>query len=272
MKQFCSGSPDVEKLVSLYLIAHKYHFESHESFARHLIGRHCVISPNGTPHSSPTQTYFTKCAESRFQTVLRIATLTEPAPAQKESFAYALQRMWIYRLKHTRESIAYALEVGESLGLRNFVGELYYLELTRMKPVPVDNTGAYALPDNDDLAPHQKLVLYQGNWSLRYYWSKLREEAPKTGMGCTQLTHYCQHVWKRSWERCRLREILAKSFDPWKELLNVAKEISTVAEQEELVADCAVTSINNLITDLKNNIAVHFFGPLPAIPYPDSTS
>jgi hypothetical protein len=114
--------------------------------------------------------------------------------------------------------------------------------------------------------------LYQGNWSLRYYWSKLREEAPKTGMGCTQLTHYCQHVWKRSWERCRLREILAKSFDPWKELLNVAKEISTVAEQEELVADCAVTSINNLITDLKNNIAVHFFGPLPAIPYPDSSS
>ncbi|KAF8182320.1 hypothetical protein BJ912DRAFT_978596, partial [Pholiota molesta] len=218
-----------QELVSLYLIAHKYHFESHESFARHLIGRHCVISPNG-PHIArphrPTSPNAPRAASNR----LRIATLTEPAPAQKESFAYALQRMWIYRLKHTA-SPSRTRSSGRVAGLRNFVGELYYLELTRMKPVPVDNTGAYASRKRD-LAPHQKLVCIRGT------------EAPKTGMGCTQLTHYCQH----------LREILAKSFDPWKELLNVAKEISTVAEQEELVADCAVTSINNLIPT-ENNIA-----------------
>ncbi|KAF9483622.1 hypothetical protein BDN70DRAFT_873706 [Pholiota conissans] len=262
MDQFTSNTPDMKKLVSLYLIAHKYHFETHESLARHLIHKSCTTNsaPTKTQSVSPAHLYFAKCPESRLRSVMQIATLTRKA--DNGALAIALQRLWIQRLQQTSESVSTALEAGETLGLRNFLAESYYLELIRTKPVSVPGSDAYALHVHEDLTPRQKLTLYQGNWSLRIHWTKIVDEAPKP-FGNPSL----DGEWKAAWERLSRREAIRKTFDPLEALATLRRELTSVASQLRVVNFAPLyAAVDRITSEIKTSLPVHFLGPIPVAP------
>ncbi|KAF9483577.1 hypothetical protein BDN70DRAFT_918313 [Pholiota conissans] len=264
MQQSKLETADMKNLVSLYLIAQKYHFDAHESFARDLLRQHCSAIQAG---SSPNPNYLFSCPESRLEDMLRIAAFTEETSvADAESFLFVLQKVWIIRLKDTNESAAFALGVGEELGLRDFMAGLYYLELTRMKSELVEGSTAYVHPVSD-LTPHQKLILYQGYWSLRQYWIRRWDLLQKKSLNCSDKTeHACRFIWQASWERFKADEFSSDTFDPLQLLANIASNINEYGAEwsETKKPHCAIRAIEKMQVSLKKNLAEHFLGPLPS--------
>ncbi|KAF8204622.1 hypothetical protein BJ912DRAFT_2800 [Pholiota molesta] len=262
-RQHSINTADIQKLVSIFLISHKYHFEAHETFARDLLSKHCrtLIAKPNSKHN-----YFNRCPESRLEAILRIVILT----SQTRNFPLhpsTIQNIWTNRLEQTKGSISCALGVADALGLRKFVGELYYIELTRMKPVPLQGSPAYVHPVVSALESHQKLALYQGNWSLRYYWSKtlkMAQSQPELSkrLECVDPNgvsgHFCPAIWKAAWKEIDGNQWDSSPFDPLKEILKVYTQI---VGRNDVRAPCAVNSIQSIVDDLKDNIADHFLGP-----------
>ncbi|KAF9483620.1 hypothetical protein BDN70DRAFT_990307 [Pholiota conissans] len=259
MSQLLYNAPDVLQLVLLYLIANKYHFASHEKFAGLLIQRYCQSAA-----SSMIQGYFKMCLEAQLCSVLRIASLTREPP-QGPLSTVSIQQQWLQLWNCTRESIACASKTAETLGLRDFQMELFYLELTRMKPTPVPGSSAYVLPTHEDLAPHQKLILYQGNWSLRINWSKVRNEALKKTFPNSELGP----LWRAAWEKSSERETRLGMFDQGLELATLEMEFSTqsnliLAQVDLSLNICPMSTLDQMLADLVHaNLPIHFLGTNP---------
>ncbi|KAF9483624.1 hypothetical protein BDN70DRAFT_891683 [Pholiota conissans] len=258
---------NIKNLVSLFIIAQKYHFESHESFSRNLLRKHCA-----SLESKPTSkfNYFRKVPESRLQTLLRIAVLTEKSYEldKEDSLTSLLQSIWIKRLEDKNDLIRSALTVGEDLGLRKFVAELYYLELTRTKPLSLDDHSlAYAHPVVD-LGVTQKLALFQGSWSLRCYWSKMVSSFRAKPFACVKnKDHQCGDVWDDSWAEYISRASNPEPFDPLEGLSKINDIIVDAGERDKegRAYDCAMQAIDTMKTGLKDSFAEHFLGPLPKL-------
>jgi hypothetical protein len=136
-----------------------------------------------------------------------------------------------------------------------------------MKPVPLQGSPAYVHPVVSALESHQKLALYQGNWSLRYYWSKILKMAqfqPELSkrLECVDPNgvsgHFCPAIWKAAWKEIDGNQWDSSPFDPLKEILKVYTQI---VGRNDVRAPCAVNSIQSIVDDLKDNIADHFLGP-----------
>ncbi|KAF8204625.1 hypothetical protein BJ912DRAFT_2907 [Pholiota molesta] len=275
-QQHSIDTANIQKLVSLFLISHKYHFEAHETFARDLLAKHCSTFIARHPFNPrfliPRQRhYFNRCPESRLEAILRIVILTEQTFELPPSL---IQKIWKNRLKEANASISYALGVGEALGLREFVGELYYIELTRMKPMPLEGSPAYVYPVISALEPHQKLALYQGSLSLRWYWSNTLQmsrsqlEQFKCDDDSDGEWHHCLSVWREGWKEVDYNGWDSRPFDPLKEMSKVVSRIMERGHEEGSWAPCALPLIAHMQECLEENIADHFLGP----PLPISTS
>jgi hypothetical protein len=254
MQQSKLATANMQNLVSLYLISQKYHFEEHETFARDLLHQHCVAL---AAEPSTADNYFFQCSESRLHSLLRIVVLTDRINTSV-SFKHILQGIWVQRLRKTMALTSFALGVAEALGLRVFMAELYYLELTRLKPALVKGSVAYAHP-NTSLSPHQELVLYRGSWSLRCYWSNMTAVARQKTFMCHNNLHICQQIWDGRWNTC-ISEYDSRPFDPLQELWYIRDAIEAVDERR---IPCALKSIIFMINQLTRSFATHFLGPLP---------
>jgi hypothetical protein len=214
--------------------------------------------------------YFNKCPESRIEAIMRIVVFTQTNPQLHSSL---VQRIWINRLKQTNASISYALGVGEALGLREFIGELYYIELIRMNPMPLQSSPAYVHPVISALEPHQKLALYQGYWSLRCYWSNTlqmsRSQTKKFECIDSDVNdwHTCPIVWREGWREVDDKKWTSTPFNPLKEMSKVVSQMNERGTDEEgtLYSPCAFELIDNMQKYLEHNIADHFLGPPPPI-------
>jgi hypothetical protein len=256
MQQSKLATANMQNLVSLYLISQKYHFEAHETFARDLLRQHCVALE---AKPSTANNYFFQCPESRLQSLLRIALLTERTN-KSGSLQSLLQKIWLQRLSKSIASMSFALEAAEVLGLREFMAKLYYLEITRIKPALVEGSVAYAHLITG-LSPHQELILYRGNWSLRCYWSKTLDVVWQKNFECSDSDdHDCQQVWEGQWNTC-ITESESRPFDPLQEMLNIR---GSMKEMDEGRIPCAIKALLLMIGQLKRSFATHFLGPLPA--------
>lgn len=266
MQQSKLATANIQNLVSLYLISHKYHFEAHETFARDLLRQHCVAltAEPSTAEPSTANYFFLQCSESRLHSLLQIARFTEKTN-KSEHFRFALQKIWLQRLRKTMASTSFALGAAEVLGLRPFMAELYYLALTRLKPALVEGSIAYAHPITG-LSSHQELVLYRGSWTLRCYWSNVTAVVWQKKFECSNLdNHVCQQVWDGRWNTC-IAESDSRPFDPLQELWNIRDSMTDVDERH---IPCAMFAILLMIRQLRHSFATHFLGPLPA-PTPDA--
>jgi hypothetical protein len=256
MDQADESKVDIEKLVSLFLIAQKYQFESHEKFARGLLETHCSDINKKPAH---IQEYFISCPEERLKALLKITSLTDEATDL--SLGSMIQKVWLFRFhKKTAESMSYALDVAEMLGLRSFTGELYYDCLTTVYSERINGSVAYKHPV-DDLTPHQKSAFFFGHWSLQRYWSDFMK-TPRKKFNCpsSQPSHDCNRVWKAMWPEFKL-QIAGDYLDP---LANL-KTCLLLVTSENKKTDCVESYINEMIMELANSLADHFIGPLPSV-------
>jgi hypothetical protein len=243
---------DEHKLVSLYLVANRYLFLDHANFAKELLEQHYEKSDDAG--------YFMTCDIDRLQSAMRIAARGEAAEEDSE-FYQLLMKAWLHRIEGGGEPSSCAFDFAEALGLRRFLGELYYLELKKIEPERVEGSSAYAHPVIN-LPPHRKLALYQGSWSLRYYWAEARREAMNKRFICAHRDqHACQRVWSECWATADLSmyETPIPSFDPRRELIWVANKLPLLVNNRK---DCASDTIEDMIDELKDNLADHFLGPV----------
>jgi hypothetical protein len=258
----------MQKLVSLYLIAHKYHFESHETFSRNLLYKHIasfIDSAQPWPIIQPN--YFETCAQSQLQALLRIVSQEKEA-STKDSFSQLLQLLWLCRLRKSRESASFAFEVAEERGLRTFLLNLYLDQVKWMDTDSERIKGSTAYNQRvDDLAPHRKLALYHGCWSLRRYWSETKLTAFERNFACSsslrQGWHACQIIWKTAWTTKTAVEHQLPIFRPLRNLIGVETEIRRIEKESKVHAPCALQAITDMIAELKNTLADHFIGPPP---------
>ncbi|KAF8182323.1 hypothetical protein BJ912DRAFT_1124225, partial [Pholiota molesta] len=265
MDQADESKVDIEQLVSLYLIAQKYQFKSHEKFARGLLRTHCS-NISGKP--AEIQEYFISCSQERLEALMKITSLTNEATDL--SLGSIIQAVWLFRfIQKPEESMSYAVGVAETLGLRSFMGKLYYQLLTTAHSERYEGSVAYEDPVND-LTPPQKSAFFLGHWSLQQYWSDLMK-APRKKFSCpsSQPSHDCNRVWKDLWPKFKLK-MIGDSLDPVFDLKSYRQMVlsaSIVCIETVSVKNisCAESYINEMIMELENSLADHFLGPLPSI-------
>ncbi|KAF9481108.1 hypothetical protein BDN70DRAFT_931125 [Pholiota conissans] len=264
MAQTYEASVDIAKIVSLYLISHKYHFESHENFAREILERHrpdALEEPNYF-----ILDYFLNCPESRLESLIKVASSTEN-PASEHSLTSGIQTFWIWRLRLIGTSVSYALRVAEALGLRRFIGELYYFVLCESmdQPSTIQGSTAYIRPSTD-LTPRQRLALFEGSWSLHPYWLNT-VSAPFHTFNCPAHRHHgCNRIWKEFWPKYKA-SIAEMFFDPLQFLRDIEPGVTQVNGKLSdgiLVISCIAPYVNAKINVLEESLADHFLGPMPS--------
>lgn len=262
MDQADESKVDIEKLVSLYLIAQKYQFESHEKFARGLLKTHCSNINNKPAH---IQEYFVSCSQERLKALMKITSLTDEATDL--SLGSVIQKVWLFRFEQKPgESMSYALDVGEMLGLRSFMGKLYYDLLTTVSSERIKGSMVYNHPV-DDLTPPQRSAFFHGHWSLQRYWSDLMK-APRKKFKCpsSQPSHGCNRVWKDIWPQFKLN-IAGDRLDPMENLRFCLRLVTSENEEtfREKNISCVESYINEMIVELENSLADHFLDPLLSV-------
>ncbi|KAF8182328.1 hypothetical protein BJ912DRAFT_978611 [Pholiota molesta] len=230
------ATADMQKLVSLYLIAHKYHFD-------------CIDRAQLWPVIRPH--YFETCSQHQLQSLLRIVSQEKDA-STKDSFSELLQILWICRLHKSHESNSFAFEVAEERGLRTLALNLYLDLIKKMETDSerIEGSTAY-IQKTDDLAPHRKLALYQGYWSLRRYWSEAKVTAFEKEFACSSSLGN----WHDSWSTKIAVEHQLPIF--------LEAEIRKSVNESKVNASCAVQAIADMVDELKTTLADHFLGPRP---------
>ncbi|KAF9483564.1 hypothetical protein BDN70DRAFT_873634 [Pholiota conissans] len=260
MEQYQAHTANIQNLISLNLIAQKYHFEAHEKFTRELLCKHCHTFVD-SPGKFRRDNYLRICPESRLNFLLRIFSMTDPTTSKASSLTLALSNVWHLRLEKQGEPVSLALEVGESLGLRDFVAKLYYLQLSRMDWMPLENSIAFAHPATG-LSQRQEVILFRGSFSLIFWWSRMRLKIAQKKFECPSF-HGCQKAWEQSWDFWISPELEFDNFNP----------IDVMETIEEAVSDshyagitlCAINAIQEMQSDLIDSLADHFLGPLPSV-------
>ncbi len=234
------------------MIVHKYHFESHEKWARDLLKAHLRHTSCSVVHD-----YLVSCPSQRMENLMRVAHTVEAFSLQK-----SVRIAWLYRLKQDpKETLTHALRVAEELQDRAFQEDIYYAELMRTQVlIAPGSTACVSAPT--DLLPHQKLALYQGFWSLKNYWEHTLRTCLRKRFTCPP-THICNQEWKRIWRDYRAK-MLEISFDPLKILTGMESELEALLASSDNSVVCAFDHINTLVEALEETLDDHFLGPEPA--------
>ncbi|KAF9481109.1 hypothetical protein BDN70DRAFT_804032 [Pholiota conissans] len=260
MEQADESKVDIDIIACLYLIAQKYQFESHEKYARDLLKSHCT---NVKDKPAAIKEFFIrKCPSTCLASLLKISLLADD-PHIDSSLASALQKAWLFRLQARPDSSpSYAISVAENLGLRKFMGELYYHHMISSIPDQMEDSEVYERPD-EDLEPHQRLPFYQGYMSLQLYWSDFMKGSRRK----FKCPHGCNRVWTEFWPRFKL-DLVGYHFDPRTSMNAFLKNIIKANKETYLETNisCITTYINDRIKEFDTNLADHFLGPVPSQP------
>jgi hypothetical protein len=190
--------PKFKCVLNLFSISHKYHFDSLEVWAKHLLEHHCT-SCNNTDSKHPVLDSPSIC-EADLELMLRLSIRTN-LNSLLEVAVNALMR----RLKDHFIfcSIAHNMELAEELGMQKFQGRLYYHELLRQEAVTkaIHASTAYST-QTSDLTEKQYSALFRGYWSLMHYWRDLppivRNKPLPPLTSCTG-HETCETEWKKLW-------------------------------------------------------------------------
>ncbi|KAF9481105.1 hypothetical protein BDN70DRAFT_563680 [Pholiota conissans] len=249
---------EIAKITCLYLIAHKYHFESHEQFARKVIIAHCSDIKDASPD---IRTHFTECFPNHLESLLRIACLTESG-SNDSSLSSILQDIWVFRMYDTKrfQNPSQTLSLAQSLGLRRFLGRLYYflLRCTWGHNPSIEGSTAYLRTDLN-LPLEQRIAVYEGYWSLQQYWSNFLNAPPKTFQCPVLRRHACDRVWKGYFSMHR-GDFNQRIFDPLAFLGQMETQVIKFNERQYgvLSIDCVITYLRQKRKELEDTLADHF--------------
>lgn len=241
--------------MSLAVISHKYNLPSFEKWSLDIIYRHC--------HAR--NPYFDNCSASQTERLLDVSFHGDHTELRG-----LIEECWIYHFeaRHQGFLIGHALDVAEKYGLREFLGSLYYHEVSRslgyIAPLP-DSTAVSFAPD--DLGPNHVLRLLTGFHSLSLYWQRTVSDAPPLEMNiaCNAGAHhhFCLPTWRAFWYSVTTQH----PFSPLFALENLAyieaRCNNTVFHRPITCASMASQAVQNVIVKLRRTLSDHFLGPHP---------
>ncbi|KAF8957023.1 hypothetical protein BDZ97DRAFT_139935 [Flammula alnicola] len=251
-KQNKKSHVDFPRLISVLSIANKYHFDSHEQWAGHMLMKHCPrLDLENREH------FLFNCPIADLQEFIHVSDIVD----MKKLRTFG-EGVWIHRLKdQPNESTAIALDFGHKLGLRKFLGRVYYCELSRMA-VQKERSAASLFSDND-MSTAQNLALYRGFWSLSRYWPQFLTKGME--LACTKPDHECCKDLGTFWKDLNKLFTEPTQFDPIREITLYLQELHECPQYEvDLEArSCLEAHLLKLIKMIEDSCAEHFLGPLP---------
>ncbi|KAJ7173269.1 hypothetical protein C8R46DRAFT_1347998 [Mycena filopes] len=252
---------DIYKLIDTVQIAHKYALEQSEKWAINAITYICV-----------KKKLLKTCAVDVYVALLRLDLLS-PMPTVKSY----VRKHWADRLRESDPalSLAEALDTAEEVGFRRFLGDLYYLQLSKLDE-PAHNTPGtqVAPPLPAALSDTHKLRLMVGYRSLLLSWNRIAAHPialeGTCALGPALHTGDCLISWRDDW-----RTFVSQLSPPTG--ANLLKHVQTLhtslvehyspdPDQDDacsLVIPALNRHFPELLKTLRLSIADHFLGPEP---------
>jgi hypothetical protein len=180
LQQHQGPSADLDLLIRLAMITHKYHFITTEAWALHAI---CKIMVG------PPAMWETSRALSL---VLGIAVLCEDEPLRE-----CVVSAWVPRLLSGKLQPLPAIIAADKYELPLLRGVAYYAQVLEM-----DKTNdIFTPPPNHGLSGEQLISLLSGHWALVKRWEHIRKRPMpfQRSNGCTMHAHGCIATWTSRW-------------------------------------------------------------------------
>lgn len=178
-------SGDLDLLIKLVIITHKYHFTTTEAWTLDAI---CTVV------SDPARLTGTWYTSEELLLLLDVAMLCE-----HDRLRHILVSNWEPRvLSGTLPSIP-AILAADKYQLKSLQGAAYYACVLEMDK----SSRSLAWLSDERLSRDQLTRLISGHWSLVKYWENLRER-PTSFLrfeGCTYHTQGCMTVWTARWNK-----------------------------------------------------------------------
>lgn len=245
---------NIPRLANLAIIANKYHFVSYERWSIAALLK-CA------------QRQSFRFLETGTVTLLRqvfTAAILCNEPALQEQ----VESTWISRLRWDKTvSTADALAFGERHNLRRFQGRVYYEALLKMKPIPAENTTAFA-PPATSLTSSQTERLQQGYFSLSNYHRRLLFVNPPQivkSPACPDTHHdsICRFEWDYRWSTVvYLFMQKEETVNPRSAILEMQTKTNQCPSTHPGCIQASAAGLSTTLAHLDATLADHFLGPI----------
>ncbi|KAJ7812771.1 hypothetical protein B0H13DRAFT_2470244, partial [Mycena leptocephala] len=151
---------NIERLLAVANMSHKYSVASFETWALRIIWIHCQSSRD----------YLNDCGQNMLDGIYGAA-----AAGGRRDLCSLVEQKWLPRLKQGGDlQLRHALDFGDAHDMRTFLGEAYYQQARDMKPfAPAPAIGSEVVDFSPlNLTPSQLHRLLSGYCSLSLFWEK----------------------------------------------------------------------------------------------------
>lgn len=245
---------NIPRLANLAIIANKYHFVSYERWSI---------------------TALLKCAQRQSFRFLETGTvtllrqvLTAAILCNEPALQEQVESAWISRLPWDETmSTADALAFGERHNLRRFQGRVYYEALLKMKPIPAENTTAFARPAIS-LTSSQTECLQQGYFSLSNYHRRLLFINPPQivkSPACPHIHHdsICKFEWDYRWSTVvYLFMQKEETVNPRSAILEMRTKTNQCPSTYPGCIQASAAGLSATLAHFDATLADHFLGPI----------
>ncbi|KAJ7149467.1 hypothetical protein C8R43DRAFT_887923 [Mycena crocata] len=252
---------EINSLISTAQFTHKYGLESFERWTKTAITTLC---------SKDRWKLLKTCAVDLYVTLLRMHSLHSLLWVKKQ-----IRRYWVSRLRKNETSVtmAHALDIAEELQFRDLQGDLYYLQLQKLREqdaIDIPATQA-APPLPAELSVVHQLRLLTGYRSLDLSWNRLaKTPLALPALTCTEGTAahdlHCVAVWDEQW-RGAARDQFSATKPIEEDFLIRVRSFQTSLSQRLAEDPCSSMThtikhgFSDLIKALESSMADHFLGP-----------
>jgi hypothetical protein len=151
---------NIERLLAVANMSHKYSVASFETWALSIIWIHCQSARD----------YLNDCGQNMLDGIYGAA-----AAGGRRDLCSLVEQKWLPRLKQGGDlQLRHALDFGDAHDMRTFLGEAYYQQARDMKPfAPAPAIGSEVVDFSPlNLTPSQLHRLLSGYCSLSLFWEK----------------------------------------------------------------------------------------------------
>ena len=253
---------DLDKLISVFLMAQKYHFEDFETWAHDLLVEHCAVSdlweestPNALLDTAP---------QSRLDRLLLVYKLKGT-----RSILDAVSQSWLRRGKINTQDYLAALrsaEAHESIPLRSRI----YFALVSEQPFESQTPSlAFFLQLPDGFTPVEEARLFRGALSIAKWWrhyfrpTKIRSLPMEQTCQSDYHNEVCRAFWAGIWGVLQTRSIQTVIPNPLVELSFLREEYAKrpplyLAKYPGRTSVCGVKRAQDMMMKFYHTLGHHF--------------